>query len=156
MAYTAEFRANVLTAVSMNNNNADAVAEQFGLPRSTVYRWISENKTLKSELAIDAAQEADKVEAEFIDDLKELRNKVLFRVAKIHNEMTPREATVALGILIDKVQLLSGKATDRREVIGNGESVDDAIKRLTRELESRPNRAEIPEVASSDEGVGEN
>jgi hypothetical protein len=37
-----------------------------------------------------------------------------------------------------------------------GESVDDAIKRLTRELESRPDRAEIPKVASSDEGVGEN
>ena len=37
----------------------------------------------------------------------------------------------------------------------NGESVDDAIQRLTRELESRPDRPEISQVASPEEGAGE-
>ena len=37
----------------------------------------------------------------------------------------------------------------------NGESVDDAIQRLTRELESRPDRAEVSEVALTEEGSSE-
>jgi transposase-like protein len=151
MAYTPEFKANVLVGIKSNGGNIEATAFQFGIPRTTIYRWLNENVAQK-----ELADEITKVEGEFVEDLRELRNKVLHRVVGLVDEMTAKEATVALGILIDKIQLLTGQATDRREIIGNGESVDEAIKRLSAELESRPDRIALPEVASSDQGDSKN
>ena len=50
---------------------------------------------------------------------------------------------------------LEGNATSRTAVVGSGETIDEAITRITNELESRISRPEILEVESSIERSGE-
>ena len=62
---------------------------------------------------------------------------------------------MALGILIDKVELLEGNATSRTAVVGSGETIDEAITRITNELELRISRNPVLEVESSTSRAGE-
>jgi len=155
MAYTPEFRASALVTLKINNENFPVSAQQLGVPVSTLYRWKNENETLKKELAIATDEVYDKVEEDFRNDLKALRNNVLTHVGGIYNELKAREGIISLAVLIDKVELLSGNATSRTAVIGNGDTVDEAIERLNREFENRVNSRQIQGVVSSDGGDGE-
>jgi hypothetical protein len=155
MAYTPEFRASALVTLKINNENFPVSAQQLGIPVSTLYRWKNENETLKKDLAIATDEVYDKVEEDFRNDLKALRNNVLTHVGGIYNELKAREGIISLAVLIDKVELLSGNATSRTAVIGNGDTVDEAIERLNREFEHRVNSRSISGVVSSDGGNGE-
>jgi len=155
MAYTEQFRAEALVALEANGGNILQTAIQLEIGEATLRGWVAENRDIKetsSDLAIAAAEIIPETRETFISDLKTLRNKVLRHLDGIVEDLKAREAAITLGILIDKTELLEGNATSRTAVVGNGESVDEAITRLTRELESRPDRTTILEVASSTEG----
>jgi transposase-like protein len=158
MAYTPEQRAEALVTLEANGGNILQTATQLGIGEATLHRWISESSNTgdnKSDIAIAAEEIIPATRETFISELKTLRNKVLRHLDGIVEDLKAREAAITLGILIDKTELLEGNATSRTAVVGNGETVDEAITRLSSELESRPSRIEIPEVASSPEGVGE-
>ena len=106
-------------------------------------------------MAVATAEILPETRETFIAELKTLRNKVLRHLDGIVEDLKAREAAITLGILIDKTELLEGNATSRTAVVGNGETIDEAIKRLSSELESHPSRVEIPEVVSSEQGSGE-
>jgi len=155
MAYTPEQRAEALVTLEANGGNMEATAEQLGIPRQTLYRWCNENVTHKSDMAVATAEILPETRETFIAELKTLRNKVLRHLDGIVEDLKAREAAITLGILIDKTELLEGNATSRTAVVGNGETVDEAISRLASELESRPSRIEIPQVASPEQGSSE-
>ena len=152
MAYTPEFRAQALVTLEANEGNVLRTSEQLGIGEATLRHWVAENNDHKSDLAIATAEILPETRESFISELKTLRNKVLRHLDGIVSDLKAREAAVTLGILIDKTELLEGNATSRTAIVGNGETVDEAIKRLTAELESRPDRASIPEVVPSIEG----
>jgi len=106
-------------------------------------------------MAVATAEILPETRETFIAELKTLRNKVLRHLDGIVEDLKAREAAITLGILIDKTELLEGNATSRTAVVGNGETVDEAISRLASELESRPSRIEIPQVASPEQGSSE-
>ena len=158
MAYTEQFRAEALVTLEANGGNILQTSEQLGVAQATLSKWVAENRDIKessSDLAIAAAELVPETRESFISELKTLRNKVLRHLDGIVEDLKAREAAITLGILIDKTELLEGNATSRTAVVGNGETVDEAIKRLSAELESRPDRTSLPEVASSSEGSGE-
>jgi len=155
MAYSEQFRAEALVTLEANGGNILQTATQLGIGEATLRGWYAENRDIKetsSQLAIATAEIVPETRETFISELKQLRNKVLRHLDGIVEDLKAREAAVTLGILIDKTELLEGNATSRTAVVGNGETVDEAITRLTAELESRSSRAEIPQVASSPEG----
>ena len=154
MAYTPEFRAQALVTLEANEGNILRTAEQLGIGEATLHAWVSQNRDQKTHLAVATAEILPDARAGFIDKLKTVRNKVLDHLDNIVPDLKAREAAITLGILIDKTELLEGNVTSRTAIVGNGETVDEAIKRLTDELESRPSRSEIPQVASSREGIG--
>jgi len=158
MAYTEQFRAEALVTLEANGGNILQTSEQLGIAQATLSKWVAENRDIKessSDLAIAAAELVPETRESFITELKTLRNKVLRHLDGIVEDLKAREAAITLGILIDKTELLEGNATSRTAVVGNGETVDEAIKRLSAELESRPDRTSLPEVASSSEGSSE-
>ena len=158
MAYTEQFRAEALVTLEANGGNILQTSEQLGIAQATLSKWVAENRDIKessSDLAIAAAELVPETRESFISELKTLRNKVLRHLDGIVEDLKAREAAITLGILIDKTELLEGNATSRTAVVGNGETVDEAIKRLSAELESRPDRTSLPEVASSSEGSSE-
>ena len=158
MAYTEQFRAEALVTLEANGGNILQTSEQLGIDQATLSKWVAENRDIKessSDLAIAAAELVPETRESFISELKTLRNKVLRHLDGIVEDLKAREAAITLGILIDKTELLEGNATSRTAVVGNGETVDEAIKRLSAELESRPDRTSLPEVASSSEGSSE-
>ena len=155
MAYTEQFRAEALVTLEANGGNILQTAEQLGIGEATLHRWIAENSETgdnKSDIAQAATELVPEARESFITELKTLRNKVLRHLDGIVEDLKAREAAITLGILIDKTELLEGNATSRTAVVRNGETVDEAIKRLSAELESRPDRTSLPEVASSSEG----
>lgn len=155
MSYTPEFRASALVTLKLNDGDVRKSAQQLGVPFQTLYRWKSENETLKKDLAIAADEVYDDVEADFRHDLKALRNNVLNHVGGIYGELKAREGIISLAVLIDKVELLSGNATARTAVIGNGDTIDEAIERLNREFEQRVNSRKVQSVVSPNGGNGE-
>jgi len=158
MAYTEQFRAEALVTLEANGGNILQTSEQLGIAQATLSKWVAENRDIKessSDLAIAASELVPETRESFISELKTLRNKVLRHLDGIVEDLKAREAAITLGILIDKTELLEGNATSRTAVVGNGETVDEAIKRLSAELESRPDRTSLPEVASSSEGSSE-
>lgn len=156
MAYTPEFRAQALLTLEANEGNILKTAEQLEVAEATIRAWVADNRDLKSDLAVATAEILPDTREEFIEELKTVRNKVLRQLHDNISDLKAREAAVTLGILIDKTELLEGNATSRTAVVGNGETVDEAITRLTREIESRAGRPEILEVESSDTGFSQN
>lgn len=149
MAYTEQQRADTLIALEANDGNIKLTSEQTGIPRPTIYAWLSDNLTLKSDHAIATAELMPATREAFKTRLTSLRDQVLGHLEEIFVDLTARESVVALGILIDKVELLEGNATSRTAVVGNGETIDEAISRISSELESRFNRTQVLEVESS-------
>jgi hypothetical protein len=69
--------------------------------------------------------------------------------------LSAKDTAIALGIIIDKVELLEGNATSRTAIV-NGGSIDEAIERLTLELNERAKGTggtTILEVAPSPDGT---
>jgi len=155
MAYTEQQRADTLIALEANDGNIKLTSEQTGIPRPTIYAWLSDNLTLKSDHAIATAELMPATREAFKTRLTSLRDQVLGHLEEIFVDLTARESVVALGILIDKVELLEGNATSRTAVVGSGETIDEAITRITNELELRISRNTVLEVESSTSGASE-
>lgn len=158
MAYTEQQRADALIALEANRGNIKQTAIQLGIGEATLHRWIdenSENGDIKSNIAVATQELLPATRGEFINRLTRLRDKHLEHLENNYQDLTARETVVSLGILIDKVELLEGNATSRTAVVGNGETIDEAITRITNELESRISRTQVLEVESSTTGSGE-
>jgi len=158
MAYTEQQRADALIALEANRGNIKQTAIQLGIGEATLHRWIDENSDngdIKSNIAVATQELLPTTRGEFINRLTRLRDKHLEHLENNYQDLTARETVVSLGILIDKVELLEGNATSRTAVVGNGETIDEAITRITNELESRISRTQILEVESSTTGSSE-
>jgi transposase-like protein len=155
MAYTPEQRAQALVVLESNGGNVLQTANQIGIDEKTIRNWVGQNSDLKSDMAIATAEILPDTREDFIDELKTVRNKVLRQLHDNIADLKAREAAVTLGILIDKTELLEGNATTRTAVVGSGETVNEAIERIKREIESRVVRGEILEVEQPGEGLSE-
>lgn len=158
MAYTPEQRAEALVTLESNGGNVLQTSRQLGIDEKTIRNWVGENADIKedsSPIAIQAAAKLDETRTEFVERIKALRGNMLTQLETNYVDLSAKETAVVLGILIDKAELLEGNATSRVETVGNGETVNEAIERFTKELEERINSRQVPKMVSSTRGNGE-
>ena len=155
MAYTEQQRADTLIALEANGGNILRTSEQMNVAEATIRAWVAESRDQKTDLAVAANELLPATREAFKNRLTSLRDKVLGHLEVNFEDLSARESVVALGILIDKVELLEGNATSRTAVVGSGETIDEAITRITNELELRINRNTVLEVESSTSGASE-
>lgn len=125
--YTKRQEATAVMAAAMTN--VSAAAEQTGIPRTTIQRWIDEP------WAVELRQKT-------ADDLgDEMRVLALLATEELTKavrggKVGPRDLIPLMGVAVDKSQLLSGKPTGRtehRDITGSlpdheAEALADAIE----------------------------
>lgn len=107
------------------NKSVTAVAEEMGVPRTTIAYWLERPEFV--ELRRKTA--AEMAEGSMV--LAKLAQAELVRRIEDH-EVEPKDLAVILGIAIDKAQLLDGKATSRTETVTAG--FDDHEKAALHDL----------------------
>lgn len=86
------------------------VANHLSVPHATLSRWARE---LNNPPPPELVQEK---RLDLVAELTELLGLTLAAAKDTVGEATNKELATAIGIYIDKLQLLSGKPTDRQEV----------------------------------------
>jgi hypothetical protein len=82
------------------------VSERFRIPRRTIERWAKGERTGAPQHIIQVKR------AELRDMLREEATEILVEMAGKREEAGYRDLAIALGIIVDKLQLLSGGPTD--------------------------------------------
>jgi transposase-like protein len=152
--YTERDRAKTAVILQVNEGNVKRTARETGIPRATVVNW---HKTweregypepveaLVDEEIGDFLETASAVRWEMIEALKE-------RVDR--RELTGRDLITGIGVLTDKINILSGLATSRTERVdvSTPDSNDLAKKLLEYVTEtSKRSKERKEEISESDE-----
>lgn len=141
--YTKQQKATAVMAAEMVN--AEAAAEQTGIPRSTIRRWLEDPELVELRQKTRESMAAD-MKALAMVALEALMGAIR------RGELEGRDLIVALGVAIDKAQLLSGEATSRTETRDLTDTLDDHERARLRDiLDDALRQAEV--VAPS--GAGE-
>jgi transcriptional regulator with XRE-family HTH domain len=99
-------------------------AEAAGVSKSTASQYVSLNdefEQVRTEKRLDIIEAIAKARIAYAEHL--LKPEVVAQA-------DPRDAATVLGILVDKHQLLTGKATERRENVNVNEAREDLRRRL--------------------------
>ena len=104
-SYTDAERANALAVLQSNDGNVLRTSKATGIPRTTLITWSGdvERQTRMPEVERARFDLADVIE-------RELQN-IFEAMATKRADASYRELATAAGILIDKLRLLTGKAT---------------------------------------------
>lgn len=105
--------------------NAEAAAEQTGVPRRTIRYWL------------DAPEFADlrqKTQRDQAEGARVLALEVAGEIRRRLPEFEPKDLAVLYGILVDKAQLMSGEATTRTETRDLTGDLDDHERKALRDL----------------------
>lgn len=146
--YDDKFRASALLLLEAagypNKDGALAtVSKNIGVPHNTLRNWFhGERNPVPSDVRQEKREE--------LSDL--LRNEIdgaLGAMKGARDGASYRDLGTVAGILIDKLQLITGKPTERNEVVDNGISDDERANRiaaiLDRARERRDGRANTGE-----------
>lgn len=107
--------------------NAEAASEQTGIPRSTIRRWLEDPELVELRLKTRESMAAD-MKALAMVALEALMGAIR------RGELEGRDLVVALGVAIDKAQLLSGEATSRTETRDLTDTLDDHERARLRDI----------------------
>jgi hypothetical protein len=124
--YTKREKASAVTAAMATSTLA--AAETTGIPRKTIAYWLEHPQfaTLRQKTREDLAQE-----------MSTLAHLFAMKLSERVDELEPRDLVVALGIVTDKAQLLSGAATGRIETKAITDGLGDEDKRKLRDAIDR-------------------
>lgn len=105
-------------------------ARQAGLSRSTAFTYV------KSEDEFEQVRTEKRLD--IIDEIAEARRLYLAHLSKpdVISRTEAKDAATVMGILIDKHQLLTGRATERRENL-NVDGAREDLKRRINEMARR-------------------
>lgn len=119
-SYDDKFRAGAIVMLQAqgypaNKYKLEEVARHLGVPTRTLRRWYMGEHGKPPD---DVVQEQ---KAELVDRLQDLANKLVdtaMAIVEDTDSVTIQQVVTSLGIVIDKKQLLEGKATERKELTG--------------------------------------
>lgn len=117
------------TAISVAMaSSAQAAAEETGIPRRTIGYWLDkpEFAELRQKTRDDLAQQ-----------MGTLAHLIATKLSERLDDLKPGELVVALGIVTDKAQLLSGAATSRTETKTLSDDLNDHEKQQLRDALDR-------------------
>lgn len=152
--YTLEEKAHALAALKASNGNISRAAKIVNVPRKTLSQWANGTSGVRdlppllvTEAERDLGDKLDIVAHKLVDAMPE-------KIAKA----TLSQVSVALGIAIDKTNLLRGKPTSITERRSDKDRYESAIAQMIQECSTKGvtiNReeairilaAQIPEIS---------
>lgn len=118
MAYSEHDRAAALAALETNNGNLTRTAKQLGMSDRTLRRWRDEHnnpgETASLKTATTAALPAAR--ASIAQRLQDFIHQALDIAPDKLNDASLQHLFVAIGVSVDKAQLLEGRPTNIGEV----------------------------------------
>lgn len=121
--YPEELKAAVISAIQANDGNVMATAKLFNIPQDTAYYWWRNAERFREIQRTSSLSLADKLESIAHANADSLAIHDLSAVAYI-------DKARALGVIIDKMQLLRGQPTSitaNIETIGLASFLDSAL-----------------------------
>lgn len=128
--WTDQDKATALAALDANNGNVNRTAKQLHIAESTLRSWTNGRGT-NSDVAV--LHEVKK--GELADRLEEIAHRILNTLPDKLKDANVQQLATALGIVLDKKQLLEGKPTERTETIDTTLDNDERLKRINSLLE---------------------
>lgn len=134
-------RQKVVAITAAMASSVTAASEQLKIPATTIDYWMDRPEFVKLR---------EKTREDLANEMKMLAHLAAKALSdKIEaGEVEPRDLVVALGIVTDKAQLLSGAATARTETRALSDGLDDHEKQQLRDALDRL----LAEPAGADEG----
>ena len=126
--YSDKEKASALALLAANGGNVNRTAHEAGIPRKTLEQWAKDRTLhpdvaeLRQEKILELSELLENEIRAIFDSMKTKRPEALYSTLG-----------VVAGILIDKKQLLDGKATQRSEVVNLSD--DERAERITSLLE---------------------
>ena len=131
--YTDEQKAEALVLLDANNGNMKKTAAMLGIPRATLQTW-AKGSTITPE--IEAQRQEKRIK--LADRLLDIAHLLVDAIPEKIKSANLQSSTIALGIVVEKAELLLGEPTARQEISGaHGEPLvkldglsDDDIDRI--------------------------
>ena len=123
--YSDEDRALVFAALTANNGNVKRTSRDTSIPEQTVRDWKKDWERKGVPESVEDALPA--VVEDFVVDMKRVRDMALLELEnQIAAGLLKGAALVtAFGVLTDKIRVVEGHATDRREVVNAGPTPEE-------------------------------
>lgn len=124
-------KAAALAALDANGGNVYRTAKELNVPRSTLQEWANGR----------VSHDVPELRQQKRQDLHELFLNEIYAIAELmptkRHEATYSQLATAAGIFTDKVQLLTGKATQRTEASAKVEHAiqEDTVEQLSAVLQ---------------------
>ena len=120
-------------------SSVKAASEEHGIPERTIGYWME---------SPEFAELRDKTRGELAAEMKVIAHLAASRLASMlrSGDVEARDVIVALGVAVDKSQLLSGEATHRTESLTGGLNDDERAR-----LRAAIDRLSV-DLAAADEG----
>lgn len=106
-----------------------AVSKRLRVPENTLRRWF------RREMNQPPTKLVSHKRIDFREAIKDELGAIFQAAHNVRDEASYRDLMVAAGIMVDKMQLLDGKATERTEVVNIGEHRNRVVEELARRAE---------------------
>jgi transposase-like protein len=116
--YSDEDKATALTAISADKGNLSKTARELGIPVRTLSHWFHGRGIHKPELEM-----SDNHKEPLSDKLEALAYRLVDSLDKKLPSASAREIAIAIGIAIDKMQVLRGRPNEITHETSSLESV---------------------------------
>lgn len=107
--YSDSDKAAALTVLDANEGNLNKTAKQLDIPRTTLERWV------EGRVSDDVPQLRQQTKKALANELEALAYKLIEAMPEKLEGANLQQASVALGIVVEKMQLLRGDPTERFE-----------------------------------------
>jgi len=126
--YTPEEKEKALAAVALNGGRIRKTARELNIPEATLNRWLK-----KQDVDLEDLRKRKQEEAIIIIWDAIMKNLIRCTDQEAINEQSSKECGIVAAKLIEKVLLLQGNATERREVLFDGQLNVTTIIEATKE-----------------------
>lgn len=125
-SYSDVDKATILAALDANGGNVNKTAKELHIPRATIQEWMNGR----------VSDDVPNIRQEKKLELSELIDNEIYAIFEAmqtkRNTAAYSNLATAIGILVDKKQLLAGKATERKEVTGkDGGAIETRVTMLS-------------------------
>ena len=149
--YSDDQRANALAALAANGGNIKRTSRDLGIPQQTLREW-------SKGLCHPAVTELrDQKKGTLAQGLEEMAWKLIGVVPEALKDCNIQQLATALGITIDKMQLLRNKPTEITRTEGQDDLstlTDDELERRLEEARNRAGVSSTSEAGSGEPGAG--
>lgn len=106
-----------------------AVSKNLKVPENTLRRWFRGSRNTPPAKVVTHKR------IDFREAIRDELNAIFDAASNVREEASYRDLMVAAGIMVDKMQLLEGKPTERSEVVNIGEHRERIVAGLARRAE---------------------